>query len=183
MNAKSGFLPGILLLALIASGPGLFGQSIPKGRQIPTGRQVPPMPRAWNEGLGNWASVGLGPAGFVAAFSRQLERSVVTFRTGIYLWVEALSGVDLAATIGLPLSRDRVFASVGGGLGCQIVKITGGVDQDLKVKAAPCLAADLQLSFRLTSRLGLGLYVPFSVSTKRAIMGLFFCLQFGKWEP
>ena len=182
MNAKSRFLPGLVLLVLIASGSGLFGQSIPKGQRIPTGRQVPPLPRAWDQGLGSWASVGLGPSGFVAAFSRELERTVVTFHPGLSLWDEAFSGVDLAATIGLPLSRGRVFASVGGGLGCMIGKITGGVDQELKIQLLPCLAADLQLSLRLTSRLGLGFYVPFSVSTQHAVLGLYVCLQFGTWQ-
>jgi hypothetical protein len=177
MNAERRILPGMVLLTLLVLGPALFGQSFPKGRQ------VPPLPRTWDQGLGSWASVGLGPAGFAAAFSRQFERSVVTLRSGIYLWNPAFAGADVAATIGLPLSRGRVFASAGGGLGCMVGKITGGIDEDLKVKAAPCLAADLQLSLRLTSRLGLGLYAPFGLSTKRFIGGIFLCLQFGRWEP
>lgn len=182
MNAKSRFLPGLVMLVLIASGPGLFGQSLPKGQRIPTGRQIPAMPRAWDQGLGSWASVGLGPTGVVAAFTRELERTAVTFHLGVSAWDEAFSGVDLAATIGLPLSRGRVFASVGGGLGCMIGKITGGVDQKLKIQWLPCLAADLQLSIRLTSRLGLGFYVPFSVSTQHTVLGLYACLQFGTWK-
>lgn len=182
MKAKSRFLTRLILLVLIASGSGLFSQSLPTAGQIPTGRQIPSMPRTWDQGLGSWASLGLGPTGFVAAFSRELERTAVTFHLGLSLWDEAFSGVDLAATIGLPLSRGRVFASVGGGLGCMIGKITGGIDQELKVQWLPCLAADLQLSIRLTSRLGLGFYVPFSLSTQHAVLGLNACLQFGKWE-
>jgi hypothetical protein len=182
MNMKSRFLSVVFFLALAASGHVLFGQSFPYGRQTQAVQQVPPMPRTWNEGLGSWASLGLGPSGFVGAATRQFERMAVTLRTGIYTWSERYSGVDLAATIGLPLSRGRVFASVGGGAGLMIGKITGGIDQDLKAKAYPCLAADLQLSLRLTSRLGLGLYAPVSVSAKRTVMGLFACLQFGRWE-
>jgi hypothetical protein len=173
MSAKRRILPGLICLVLMAAGPGLFGQA---GR---TGRQVPPLPRAWNEGLGSWASVGIGPSGLVAAFSRQLERSVVTLRTGIYLWNVDFSGFDVAATIGLPLSRDRVFASVGGGLGL----MHGKIDLDPKTKMTPCLAADLQLSLRLTSRLGLGLYAPFGLNTKHIVGGFFFCLQYGRWQP
>jgi hypothetical protein len=183
MNMKNRSLSALFLLTLAASGPGLFGQSFPYGRQAQAVQQVPPMPRTWNEGLGSWASLGLGPSGFVGAATREFERTAVTLRTGIYAWSEKYSGVDLAATIGLPLSRGRLFASVGAGAGLMIGKITGGVDEDLKVKAYPCLAADLQLSLRLTSRLGLGLYAPISASAKRTVMGLFACLQFGRWDP
>lgn len=172
MNAKRLILPGMVLMALAASGPGLFGQA---GR---TGRQVPPLPRIWDQGLGNWASIGLGPTGFVAAFSRQREHSVVTLRTGIYLWSAALTGFDVAATIGIPLSGDRVFASIGGGLGF----MHGKNESDPVSKMAPCLAGDLQLSLRLTSRLGLGLYAPIGVSTRSVVGGFYLCLQYGRWE-
>lgn len=182
MNMNSRFLPVVFLLASAASGPGLFGQSFPSGRQIQSIQQVPPMPGTWNEGLGSWASIGLGPSGFVGAATREFERTAVTLRAGIYNWSEKYSGVDLAATIGLPLSRGRLFASVGGGAGLMIGKLTGGVDEDLTAKAYPCVAADLQLSLRLTPRLGLGLYVPFSASLHHAVVGLFACLQFGRWE-
>ena len=182
MNTKRRLLSGMALLVLAASGPGLFGQSFPSGRQVRAVQQVPPMPRTWNEGLGSWGSLGLGPSGFVGAATREFERTAVTLRTGIYIWSQKYSGIDLAATIGLPLSRGRLFASVGGGAGLMIGKITGLIDGDPRTRVSPCLAADLQLSLRLTPRLGLGLYVPFSASLHHAVMGLFACLQFGRWE-
>jgi hypothetical protein len=136
------------------------------------------MPRIWDEGLSNWASFGMGPSGLVIAFSRLLDRSVVTVHGGAYLWSEEFSGADIAATIGLPLSRGRFFASAGGGLGCLI----GKLDLDPKTKPVLCLAADLQLSLRLTSRVALGLYAPFGLSPHKIVGGLFLCIQYGRWE-
>jgi len=172
MNKKRFVVSGTVLLILIATGPALFGQA---GR---TGQQIPPMPRLWDEGLGSWASLGLGPSGLVVAFSRQFDHSVGTLRGGLYWGSEAFSGGDIAATIGLPLSRGRVFASVGGGLGCMIGKLS----LDPKTKTYLCLAADLQVSLRLSNRVALGLYAPLSISTKKAVGGICFCLQYGEWQ-
>lgn len=163
--------PGMVLVLLLASTPALFSRSSPEGQQ------VPPMPRVWDQGQGSWTSIGAGTPGLVIAFSRLFERSIVTLHGGLYLWSEALSGGDIAVTIGLPLSQGRVFASVGGGLGLMIDKI----DLDTKTKALPCLAADLQLSFRLTSRWALGLYVPVGAGFHKVVGGLFLCLQYGDW--
>jgi hypothetical protein len=172
MSAKRRILTGIVFLALSASGPGLFGQGIPKGREVPT------MPRIWDPGRGSWAFAGLGAPGFVVGFSHQHERSVLTVHGGAYLWNMAFSGSELAVTLGLPLSGGRLFASVGGGLGI----MRGKFDPDQKAKTAPCLAADLQLSLRLGSRLGLGFYAPVDVSTKHVVGGFFICLQYGGWK-
>ncbi|MGZ5498121.1 MAG: hypothetical protein ACXWHI_05325 [Candidatus Aminicenantales bacterium] len=172
MNKKRLVIWAIVSLVLAASGPALFGQA---GR---TGQQIPPMPRIWDEGLGSWASLGFGPSGLVAAFTRQLEHTVGTLRAGFYWGSEAFSGGDMAMTVGLPLSRGRVFASVGGGLGCMI----GRLSLDPKTKAYLALAADLQVSLRLSSRVALGLYAPLSVSTHKAVGGICLCLQYGRWQ-
>jgi len=175
MNKTTAIAVMALLMASVAA-PGVFGQIPRSGR--PTGQQVPPMPRVWDPGLANWGSLGLGPQGFVLAFSRLGEKSVVTFRTGAYLWNKTFSGADASVTIGLPLSRGRVFSSVGGGLGLMI----GKFELDAKSKAYPCLAADLQVSCRLTRTLGLGFYAPVGVTTHKVIGGVFACLQYGRFE-
>jgi len=172
MNKKRRLIWAMVLLAFIASGPALFGQTGLMGQQIP------PMPRLWDEGLGSWASLGLGPSGLVAAFSREFDYTVATLRAGFYWRSEAFSGGDMAMTVGLPLSRGRVFASVGGGLGCMIGKLSLGP----KTKAYLALAADLQVSLRLSSRLALGLYAPVSVSAHKAVGGICLCLQYGRWQ-
>jgi hypothetical protein len=172
MNKKRLAIWATVLLALTASGPALFGQV---GR---AGQQIPPLPSLWDEGLGSWASLGLGPSGLVAAFSRELEHTVGTLRAGFYWGSEAFSGGDVAMTVGLPLSRGRVFASVGGGVGCMIGKLS----LDPKTKAYLALAADLQVSLRLSSRVALGLYAPVSVSTHKAVGGICLCLQYGRWQ-
>jgi len=172
MSDKRAAVLAVMVMILSVMGPKLFCQ-VPR-----TGQQIPPMPRLWDEGLGSWASLGLGPSGFIAAFSRERDRSVVTLRGGLYLGSEAFSGGDVAVTVGLPLSRNRLFASIGGGIGCMI----GEIDLDPKTKAYPSLAADLQLSFRLSSRVALGLYAPLSVSAHKAVGGIFLCLQYGKWQ-
>jgi len=172
MNKKRLLIKAMFLLVLTASGPALFGQA---GR---TGQQIPPMPRLWDEGRGSWASLGFGPFGLVAAFSREFEHTVGTLRAGFYWGSEAFSGGDMAMTVGLPLSRGRVFASVGGGLGFMIGKLS----LDPKTKAYLAFAADLQVSLRLSSRVALGLYAPVSVSTHKAVGGICLCLQFGRWQ-
>lgn len=171
MNKKLWILSGTALLVLIASGPVLFGQASRTGQQVPT------MPRVWDEGLGSWANIGASPYGMIAGFSRLYERSVVTFHGGLYFKAEERLVGDLGLTIGLPLTRRRMFASVGGGLGCLI----GKFGQDSKVRLIPCLAGDLQLFFRFSSRLGLGVYSTLGVSTKKTLGGIFFCLQYGRW--
>jgi hypothetical protein len=160
------------LVVLLGSGGMLQAQI----RRIP--QQIPPMPRLFDPGVGAWISLGAGPSGLVAAISRETERTVVTMRGGLYAWSKAFSGGDLAVTIGLPLSRGRVLASVGGGLGLVI----GKKDPLLTSKAYPALAADFQASFRLSPRLGLGIYVPVGVCSQGAVGGLFLCLQFGRWR-
>ena len=174
MRAVMAAITLVIVLATPALAPGAFGQV----RSPRTGQQAPPMPRLWDEGLGNWGSLGLGTPGLVLAFSRLLEHSVVTVRTGAYLWSEDFSGADISATIGLPLSRGRFFASVGGGLGCMI----GKLDPEAKPKAFLGLAADLQLSLRLTRRLALGLYAPVGLGVHKVIGGIFACLQYGRFE-
>jgi hypothetical protein len=171
MVKRRTIVPGMVLVVILASTPALFS------RTSPMGQQVPPMPRIWDQGQGSWTSIGAGTSGLAIAFSRLFERSIVTLRGGLYLWSEAFSGGDIAVTIGLPLSRGRVFASVGGGLGLMI----GEIDPDPKTKAVPCLAADLQISFRLTSRWALGLYAPVGAGFHKVVGGLFLCLQYGGW--
>jgi hypothetical protein len=147
--------------------------------QVPhTGQGIPPMPRLWDPGRGSWASLGAGPSGLVAAVSHEFERTVVTLRGGLYAWSKAFSGGDLAVTVGLPLSRGRLFASVGGGLGLLI----GKTDPVLSSKAYPALAADFQASLRLSSHLGLGIYAPVGVCGHGAVAGFFLCLQYGGWR-
>jgi hypothetical protein len=171
MDKKLWILSGTVLLALLASGPVLFGQA------SRTGQQVPAMPRVWDEGVGSWANIGASPFGLMAGFSRQFERSVVTLHGELYFKTEDFAGGDLGLTIGLPLNRRRVFASVGGGIGCLI----GRFGLDAKIKHVPCLAGDLQLFLRFSSRLGLGVYSTLGVSTKKTVGGVFFCLQYGGW--
>ncbi len=171
MTKMRAIAPGMVLVVILALTPAPFSQASPMGQQ------VPPMPRIWDQGQGSWTSIGAGPSGLAIAFSRLFERSIVTLRGGLYLWSDAFSGGDIAVTIGLPLSRGRVFASVGGGLGLLI----GEIDLDTKNKAVPCLAADFQISFRLTSRWALGLYAPVGVGLHKVVGGLFLCLQYGDW--
>ena len=172
MNSLRGTIPVMVVMTVLALGADLFGQ-VPR-----TGQQVPPMPRIWNEGLGSWLTIGLGPRGMVAAISRQFERSVVNFHGGYYWKRENLSGGDLGLTIGLPLSRHRLFASVGGGLGCLI----GKFGEAEKSRPELCLAADLQLFAKITSRLGIGFYSDVGVSAHRALGGFFLCIQYGRWQ-
>jgi hypothetical protein len=172
MKNKRTVIPAMVVLIVLVAGTDLLCQ-VPR-----TGQQVPPMPRTWNEGLGSWLGIGVGPFGMVAAFSRDLERSVVTLHGGLYWKSPSFSGGDLGLTIGLPLSRNRLFASVGGGLGC----LVGTPGEAVKSKPELSLAADLQMSFRLSSRIAFGIYSDLAVSIHRAMGGLFLCIQYGHWE-
>ena len=162
---------GLVLLAWIASGPPLYAQAS-RAEQ-----QVPPMPSLWNESRGSWLEFGLGYTGFMVGLGREFARTTATLHLG-YDWTDAFRGADAGLTIGLPLSRGRPFAALGGGLGC----LSGVFDSVRPARTVLCLDGDFQVFARITPRIAIGLYATMAVNTVKTAGGVFLCLQYGRWE-
>jgi hypothetical protein len=159
------------LLAWLLAGAALSAQIVGSGQIRPT------MPRLWDEGLGSWVSLGGGYKGLMLGFSRQLEHVVSTARVALQ-GSEGFAGGSLSFTLGLPLATGRAFVAVGAGGGC----LVGKFEDVSPIKAKLTVDADLQVLYRLTSRIGIGLYTIAATNLKKVYPCICLCLIYGHWE-
>jgi len=169
MTAKSWLLPGLVLLALIAAGAGVFGQSPPMGQQVPN------MPRVWDAGRDSWVVLAGGPKGAMLGYTRLFETTVTTVHAG-YQANESFGGVNAGFTLGLPLAAKRFFAAIGVGPGF----LAGAFEDADRIKGRFALDADLQVLFRLSPMMDIGLYTVVATDFRKAYPCFCVCVTVGR---
>jgi hypothetical protein len=169
MNAKHRHLPGLALLVLVVSGTGLFGQALPMGQEVPT------MPRIWNEGRASWIIFAGGTKGAMLGYTRHFESTVTTVHVG-YQANEGFGGVTGGLTVGLPLDGSRYFAAVGVGPGF----LAGLFDDADTIKGRFALDADLQILYRLSPMMNIGIYTVVATDFRKAYPCFCLCVTVGR---